>query len=107
MVVSDNGTELTSHAILRWQQERVVGWHYIARAGRSRTLLSRASMAAFAMSAATEHVFRGLPMARRMIEAWRRDYNLCRPHPSLGGLAPNEFAARSQPDHNRMDVGYE
>ena len=27
MIVSDNGTELTSHAMLRWQQERGVGWH--------------------------------------------------------------------------------
>src|SRR6516164_6409447 len=39
-----------------------------------------------------EHVFRGLPMARRIIEAWHRDYNACRPHTSLGGLTPNEFA---------------
>lgn len=30
MVVSDNGTELTSSAILRWSQERQVEWHYIA-----------------------------------------------------------------------------
>lgn len=29
-VVSDNGTELTSTAILQWSQERGVGWHYIA-----------------------------------------------------------------------------
>jgi putative transposase len=28
-VVSDNGTELTSSAILRWSQERRVEWHYI------------------------------------------------------------------------------
>jgi putative transposase len=28
--VSDNGTELTSMAILRWSQERRVEWHYIA-----------------------------------------------------------------------------
>jgi signal transduction histidine kinase/transposase InsO family protein/ActR/RegA family two-component response regulator len=27
--VSDNGTELASMAILRWSQERRVGWHYI------------------------------------------------------------------------------
>src|SRR5262245_40276930 len=38
-----------------------------------------------------EHVFRGLPMARRIIEAWWRDYNVCCRHTSLGGLAPNEF----------------
>src|SRR5947209_14877103 len=30
MIVSDNGTELTSNAILAWQQERDVEWHYIA-----------------------------------------------------------------------------
>jgi transposase InsO family protein len=30
MCVSDNGTELTSIAILRWSQERSVDWHYIA-----------------------------------------------------------------------------
>ena len=30
MVVSGNGTELTSHAILRWQEDRPVLWYYIA-----------------------------------------------------------------------------
>ena len=30
LVVSDNGTELTSHVVLSWQQDRGVGWHYIA-----------------------------------------------------------------------------
>ena len=30
MIVSDNGTELTSMAILRWSQEQQVEWHYIA-----------------------------------------------------------------------------
>ena len=30
MAVSDNGTELTSNAILKWQEDRKVEWHYIA-----------------------------------------------------------------------------
>ena len=34
--------------------------------------------------------------ARTLIEAWRRDYNEGRPHTSLGGLTPTEFAARWQ-----------
>jgi putative transposase len=29
-VVSDNGTELTSMAILKWSQEAAIDWHYIA-----------------------------------------------------------------------------
>ena len=35
-VVSDNGTELTSSAILSWSQERRVEWHYIAPGSRER-----------------------------------------------------------------------
>ena len=30
IVVSDNSTELTSDAMLKWQEDRKVGWHYIA-----------------------------------------------------------------------------
>ena len=30
MIVSDNGTELTSHAILKWVREAGIEWHYIA-----------------------------------------------------------------------------
>jgi putative transposase len=29
-VVSDNGTELTRIAVLKWQEDHKVGWHYIA-----------------------------------------------------------------------------
>ena len=30
MVVTDNGTELTSNAMLKWQEDRKAEWHYIA-----------------------------------------------------------------------------
>jgi hypothetical protein len=50
---SKYGTELTSHAILRWQQECGVGWHYIAPESRLRTPLSKASTAASGTSAST------------------------------------------------------
>ncbi|MGU3663826.1 integrase core domain-containing protein [Methylobacterium sp. A49B] len=48
-----------------------------------------------------EHLFRSLSAARTIIEAWRVDYNTCRPHTSLGGLTPNAFAARSRQDQNQ------
>lgn len=52
--VSDNGTELTSNAILKWQKDRKVEWHYIAPGKPMRdTASSRASMAASATSALT------------------------------------------------------
>jgi len=40
-----------------------------------------------------EHVFSNLNEARTIIEDWRIDYNTNRPHSSLNGLTPTEFAA--------------
>jgi putative transposase len=41
-IVSDNGTELTSNAILGWADRTGVGWHYTRPASRSRTASSKA-----------------------------------------------------------------
>jgi transposase InsO family protein len=41
-IISDNGTELTSNAILEWAQLRQVGWHYIAPADYARALSGNA-----------------------------------------------------------------
>ena len=38
-----------------------------------------------------ENWFLSLEHARRIIEAWRVDYNTERPHSSLGYLTPEEF----------------
>ena len=42
-----------------------------------------------------EHWFTGLSQARKIISAWRLDYNEARPHSALGNLTPNEFASRT------------
>jgi putative transposase len=48
-----------------------------------------------------EHLFANLKEARQIIEEWRIDYNTNRPHSSLNGLTPTEFAARPKEGHNR------
>ena len=42
MIVSDNGTELTSMAILRWSKERRVEWHYTAPGKPTQNEIGRA-----------------------------------------------------------------
>ena len=42
--------------------------------------------------------FVSLADAKVKIEAWRVDYNQCRPHSSLGHLTPNEFARQRHED---------
>ncbi len=101
MIVSDNGTELTSHAILGWQEERAVEWHYIAPGKPQQNGFVESLNGRLRDECLNEHLFRSLPAARTIIEAWRVDYNTCRPHTSLGGLTPNAFATRSKQDQNQ------
>jgi len=52
-MVSDNGTELTSNAILHWQEERSVLWHYVAPGRPQQTGSWRASTVGSGMNAST------------------------------------------------------
>jgi putative transposase len=101
MLVSDNGTELTSNAILAWQQEHEVEWHYIAPGKPQQNGFAESFIGRFRDECLNEHLFNNLRQARHIIEGWRIDYNTRRPHTSLAGLTPNEFANRSKMDQNR------
>ena len=100
MVVSDNGTEFTSNAILKWSEDHGIEWHYIAPGKPMQNAFVESFNGRLRDECLNEHLFRGLADARRIIEAWRDDYNHARPHTSLGGLTPREFATRSRSDHN-------
>jgi putative transposase len=104
MIVSDNGTELTSHAILRWQEERSVLWHYIAPGKPQQNGFVESFNGRFRDECLNEHLFSSLVAARRIIEAWRVDYNTERPHTSLKGLTPTVFATR--PKHGHTENGF-
>jgi putative transposase len=95
MIVSDNGTELTSHAVLKWVEETGIEWHYIAPGKPVQNAFVESFNGRLRDECLNEHVFRSLLEARRIVEAWRIDYNTVRPHSSLGGLTPSLFASRS------------
>ena len=43
------------------------------------------------------HWFETIAEAKRLIEAWRREYNESRPHMALGNRTPQEYALRISP----------
>jgi len=100
MIVSDNGTELTSNAILTWQQTTGIGWHYIAPGKPMQNGFVESFNGRLRDECLNEHMFSSLAEARQIIEAWRIDYNTNRPHTSLNGLTPSEFAARPRQGQN-------
>jgi len=101
MVVSDNGTELTSNAMLKWQKERGVEWHYIQPGKPMQNGFVESFNGRLRDECLNEHLFASLKEARRIIEAWKIDYNTQRPHTSLDGLTPIEFATRPEQGHNQ------
>lgn len=100
MVVSDNGTELTSNAILKWQEDQKINWHYIAPGKPMQNGFVESFNGKMRDECLNEHLFDTLHHARHLIAAWRDDYNKNRPHSSLGGLTPWEYANRSNEDQN-------
>ncbi len=50
-----------------------------------------------------ETLFRSLPHARAVLEAWRQDYNAERPHSRLGWLTPLAYAAGLQTPSSQQD----
>jgi putative transposase len=96
MIVSDNGTELTSNAMLKWQQDRGVEWHYIAPGKPMQNGFVESFNGRLRDECLNEHLFTSYRHAREIISAWREDYNQHRPHTSLDGLTPSEYATRAK-----------
>ena len=92
MIVSDNGTELTSNAVLAWCGEVGVEWHYIAPGRPMQNGYVESFNGRMRDELLNETLFRSLPHARAVLEAWRRDYNERRPHSKLGWLTPQAYA---------------
>jgi hypothetical protein len=94
-VVSDNGTELTSMAILRWSQDRRVGWHYIAPGKPQQNAFAESFIGRLRDECLNETVFTSLRHARAVLAGWPRDYNHVRPHSGLGGETPASIGLSS------------
>jgi putative transposase len=97
MIVSDNGTELTSNAVLRWAADQDIEWHYIAPGKPMQNGFVESFNGRMRDECLNEHVFVTIAEVRRIVEAWRIDYNTVRPHGRLGRLPPAVFGATRRP----------
>ena len=100
-IVSDNGAELTSRAVLEWTNKTRLEWHYIAPGKPTQNAFVESFNGRFRDECLNGEVFASLTEARVLIEAWRRDFNNVRPHSAHGGLTPNEALSRTAGDRLR------
>ena len=94
MIVSDNGTELTSHAIFAWAKDQQVEWHYIMPGKPMQNGYVESFNGKMRDELLNETLFFTLDQAREAVAAWAEDYNTTRPHSSLAYETPSAFAAK-------------
>lgn len=90
-IVSDNGPELISSAVLAWTGKDL-DWHYIQPGKPQQNGFTESLNGKIRDEFLNENWFNSVAEARVLLEAWRQDYNSVRPHSSLGYLTPKEYA---------------
>lgn len=89
----DNGPEFISKALDRWAYENGVTLDFSRPGKPTDNAFVESFNGRFRDECLNTHWPLSLADARSKIDAWRRDYNECRPHTSLGWLTPAEFAS--------------
>ena len=92
--MSDNGTEFTSNAVLKWCQERNQGWEYIEPGRPQQNGNMESFNGKLRDECLNENWFTSLEHAKRLIENWRKEYNGVRPHSALQGRTPDEVTGQ-------------
>ena len=96
-IVSDNGTEFTSRAILKWAGDNDVDWHYIDPGKPQQNAFIESFNGSLRDELLNEELFDSLDDARRKLALWRYDYNHVSPHSSLGNKTPAEAPSHGLP----------
>jgi len=94
-LLTDNGPEFAGKALARWSYEHCVEHLFIEPGKPVQNAFIESFNGTMRNECLNEHWFTRMAEARHIIEAWRVDYNECRPHSSLGGRSPAEFAAQA------------
>jgi putative transposase len=97
-LLMDNGPELTSRALDQWAYDHGVQLRFIDPGKPVQNAFIESFNGRFRDECLNQHWFVSLAQARRVVDAWRQDYNQARPHSSLGYLTPDEFATQAQPE---------
>ncbi len=101
---SDNGPEFAGNALDAWAYSTGVKLDFIQPGKPTQNAYCESFNGRFREECLNDNQFLTLPEAQTTIEFWRRDFNDERPHSSLNGLTPSEFAAKLNSPEPQFDV---
>ena len=91
-IVVDNGSEFTSRALDQWSYRTGIRLDFIEPGKPIQNCFVESFNGRVRDECLNQHWFTDLGHARRIVEAWRLDYNHVRPHSSLGYTPPAVYA---------------
>jgi putative transposase len=92
VITVDHGPEFAGKVLDQWACRRGVTLHFIRPGKPGENAFIESFNGRFRDECLNENWFLNLKQARGIIEAWRQDYNEVRPHSSLKGQTPREYA---------------
>ena len=104
VITIDNGREFAGRAMDAWAYKHNVWLNFIEPGKPRQNAYIESFNGRYRDEFLNTNYFVSVAQARRLAEEWRIDYNEVRPHSSLGGLPPGEFArkAASHADVNNL-----
>ena len=96
-IVSDNGTEFTSSAVLAFTQAAKLDWRYIAPGKPTQNAFAESFQGRMRDECLNEHLFFSMNHARAVVAGWVEDFNTARPHSAIGYMTPAAYAATLKP----------
>ena len=95
VITTDNGPEFSSKVLDEWAYRHGVKLNFIRPGKPIENAYAESFIGRLRDECLNENWFISLKDARDIIEHWRTDYNEGRPHTSLGGLTPREYAGNT------------
>lgn len=91
---SDNGPEFISHTLQQWCEKNSITMQYIQPGKPMQNAYIERKNGSIRRELLNAYLFSSLTEVRALSEEWRTDYNIERPHKSLGYLSPVNYAQK-------------
>lgn len=104
MLFCDNGSEFTSQIMDLWAYQNGIRIDFSRPGKPTDNAFVESFNGTLRKECLNAHWFTSLADAQQIIEAWRQEYNECRPHRALGERSPLEFACQPSTSEEATEV---
>ena len=103
-IMSDNGSEFQSKAVIKWVAKNRINWHYIQPGKPNQNAWIESFNGRFRDECLNLYAFSEMKEVQKITDEWKDEYNKVRPHSSLGRIPPEAYAAKLKQGKLQLQV---